>query len=484
MAFSIGPISEGSYGLMMSMRGSGTVMVDICVMGVMVPQYSQSTRLNMPGLARAVLMELSSSRTCSIAFSILSSASRSVSSIMSVLSVLLSWVRFAVLARSLRRAHQRADLLPRDRSRDAPPGEEVEHEDRHVVVHTETEGSGVRDLETALEALPVLDGGEQLGVGVGPRVVGVDPVAAPGHEQDSGADLERTLRRGGVRREVRHPHARAEDDHAPLLEVTLRAQRDVRLRDLSHGDRRLHAGGNALLLEEVLEGQAVHHRSEHAHVVAARPVEPALLQLCSAEEIPATDDDRALRAGPGDLRDLAGDGLHHVGVDPDATAAEHLPARLAHHPFVAARLVAHRSPRRGRIEPVSCVVDPGRVPGSRAALPWEPYPFCPIGPVRTPDPGGRVPCAASARGGGTGTHADGGTRVHGCRRRCSSSRSGSGTGPSGLPDLETEEGRDGGAGLGEDVADCLFVLRDGRLVDQHDVLVEAVEAALDDLRQG
>src|SRR5699024_7684373 len=123
----------------------------------------------MPGLARPVLMELSSSRTCSIAFSILSSASRSVSSIMSLLSVLLSWVRLAVLARSLRRAHQRADLLPRDRSRDAPPGEEVEHEDRHVVVHTETEGRGVRDLETALEALPVLDGGEQLGVGVGPR---------------------------------------------------------------------------------------------------------------------------------------------------------------------------------------------------------------------------------------------------------------------------------------------------------------------------
>lgn len=37
MAFSIGPIWDISYGLMMSIRGSGTAILAIWVMGVRVP---------------------------------------------------------------------------------------------------------------------------------------------------------------------------------------------------------------------------------------------------------------------------------------------------------------------------------------------------------------------------------------------------------------------------------------------------------------
>src|SRR5699024_9193038 len=53
-----------------------------------------------------------------------------------------------------------------------------------------------------------------------------------------------------------------------------------------------------------------------------------------------------------------------------------------------------------------------------------------------------------------------------------------------LADLEALEGGDGGAGLVQDLLDGLLGVGDGRLLQQDDVLEEAVEAALDDLRQG
>ena len=56
-----------------------------------------------------------------------------------------------------------------------------------------------------------------------------------------GADLGRAQRGGGVGREVRVAGAGREHDDPALLEVADRAQRDVRLGDLRHRDRGLHA---------------------------------------------------------------------------------------------------------------------------------------------------------------------------------------------------------------------------------------------------
>src|SRR5690606_18181395 len=106
------------------------------------------------------------------------------------------------------------------------------------------------------------------------------------------------------------------------------AQRDVRLGDLPHLDRGLDAGGDAALLEEVLQGQAVHDRAEHAHVVGAAAVHAALGQLRAAEEVAAADDDRALDALGDPLGDLRGDAGDDVGVDADGTAAEGLAREL------------------------------------------------------------------------------------------------------------------------------------------------------------
>jgi hypothetical protein len=110
------------------------------------------------------------------------------------------------------------------------------------------------------------------------------------------------------------------------------APRDVGLGDLPHGDRGLHTGVDVVLaLQEILQREAVHHRSEHAHVVGPGPLHAPVLQLGAAEEVPATDDHRDLGTGGHHLGDLPGDRLDHRGVHPDGATPEHLAAELEQH---------------------------------------------------------------------------------------------------------------------------------------------------------
>ena len=195
-------------------------------------------------------------------------------------------------------ADERADLLTLHDSQDVALGLHAEDDHRQVVLHAQRERGRVGHLEALLEGLVegelvVLDR-VVVGARVG-AVDAVDPVLA--HQHDLALGLQRALRGDGVGGEVRHPGAGAEDHDAALLEVPDRAARDVGLGDLAHGDGGLDAGLDAFLLQEVLEGQAVHHDAEHAHVVGAGTVHAALLQLGAAEEVAATGDDRDLDAG-------------------------------------------------------------------------------------------------------------------------------------------------------------------------------------------
>src|SRR5690348_7008482 len=111
-------------------------------------------RANMPGLARPVRIDAKSSRATATAFSIFSSASKRVSSITVLLPL---------------GGDQCSDLLTCDGPGDIAVGEEVEHQDRHAVVHAEAERGGVGNPQSAVDDLAVRDLGEKLGVGVVPR---------------------------------------------------------------------------------------------------------------------------------------------------------------------------------------------------------------------------------------------------------------------------------------------------------------------------
>ena len=100
-----------------------------------------------------------------------------------------------------------------------------------------------------------------------------------------------------------------------------RAKRNVRLRNLGHLDRRLHANRLAGLFQKVLEGEGVHDRAQHAHVIGSRPIHSALAEFCTAEEVASSDDDchlHVFRRG----RNLSSNATHNVGVDPQGASAK------------------------------------------------------------------------------------------------------------------------------------------------------------------
>ena len=101
-------------------------------------------------------------------------------------------------------------------------------------------------------------------------------------------------------------------------------QRNIRLRHLSHGNRRLDASGLAFLLKEILQSQAVHDRTEHAHVIASATIDTRLLKFGASEEIAATRHDSDLNTLLDRGHDFLRNTADHLSVDADGSPAKRL----------------------------------------------------------------------------------------------------------------------------------------------------------------
>ena len=80
--------------------------------------------------------------------------------------------------------------------------------------------------------------------------------------------------------------------------------------------------GTPFLLQGVLQGEAVHDRRQHAHVVAGGPVHALGRGREAPEDVAAADDDGDLDAVGPDLADLVCDEGADRGVDAVRAAAE------------------------------------------------------------------------------------------------------------------------------------------------------------------
>ena len=182
------------------------------------------------------------------------------------------------------------------------------------------------------------------GAGDRHRVRIVNPVDLGGLHEDLGADLDRAQRRRRVGREIRVAGAGHEDHDAALLEVAHGAPPDVRLGDLVHRDRAHDPGRDAGPLEGVLEGEAVHHRGEHADVVAGRAIHALGRRRQAPEDVAAADHDADLDATGVDGRDLLGDEGADLGIDAVLARPEQgLAGQLEQDAPVAGRVLAHLS---------------------------------------------------------------------------------------------------------------------------------------------
>ena len=120
---------------------------------------------------------------------------------------------------------------------------------------------------------------------------------------------------GRIRGEVRIARAAGEDHDASLVEMSLRAAANVRLRDLFHADRRHHARVDVLLLEHVLHRERVDHGAEHAHVVGADAIHPHFRELRAAHDVAAADHDTDARPHRDDVLDLPSEAIEDVEIE-------------------------------------------------------------------------------------------------------------------------------------------------------------------------
>ena len=132
----------------------------------------------------------------------------------------------------------------------------------------------------------------------------VDAVDFRRLENRFGIHFDRAQRGGRVGRKVRISGSGGENHDAALFEMADRAAPDVRLGDLVHRDRGLHARGDAHALERVLQRERVDHGREHAHVIGGRAVHAGLFVNLAAPDVSAADDDRDRDARAADLGDL------------------------------------------------------------------------------------------------------------------------------------------------------------------------------------
>src|SRR5581483_5773959 len=299
IVFSIVLICDGSKGWIVSMRGSGTLIVASCFSGIGWPYASTTMRSRSAADARPVRTELKCSWVDSTDLSI-----RRVA----------SWMNSSMLAMGLGSSggrDDRADPLAGEDAADVA-GLEAEDIDRQLVVHAQRERGRVHHLEAALDRLEVRQAGQELRVLVDARVAVVDPAHLVLRHQDRlGADLQGAERGRGVGREERVAGTGGEDHDAALLEVPDGAAANVRLGDLGDGDRREHARLGVSPLERVLHGERVQDARDHAGRGA----------LHAADDVPAADDDRELDACPVDVRDLVGERVDPLLVDPEVLVA-------------------------------------------------------------------------------------------------------------------------------------------------------------------
>ena len=83
----------------------------------------------------------------------------------------------------------------------------------------------------------------------------------------------------------------------------------------------MHTRRSSRLFEEILQGERVHHRTEHSHVVSPAAIHAALAELGTTEEVAAThhNGDLDIRRR---LSDLTRERTHHIGIDPERSPAE------------------------------------------------------------------------------------------------------------------------------------------------------------------
>ena len=94
-----------------------------------------------------------------------------------------------------------------------------------------------------------------------------------------------------------------------------RAAADIGFAHRADRQRRHHPRWHIEGFKGILHGKGVHHRCQHAHIVACRALHPSGRTRHTAEDVAATDDKADLYAGANDIADFAGNSGNHLRIN-------------------------------------------------------------------------------------------------------------------------------------------------------------------------
>src|SRR5690606_7919982 len=205
----------------------------------------------------------------------------------------------------------------------------VEYPHRQVVVPAQTDGREVHHFQLATQHLVEGQAVVLHRRRVLHRVRRIHAVHLGGLQHQIDVDLDAAQAGGGVGGEERIAGAGREDDDVALTQVADRGAAVIVLYHAAHRNGRHDACTNVGALQGIAQGQSVHYRGQHAHVVAGDPLHAGLVQGGTPEQVAAANHQADLHADLDQLADLQRQAVEHLRVDAEiGTAGQGFPAQF------------------------------------------------------------------------------------------------------------------------------------------------------------
>ncbi len=183
------------------------------------------------------------------------------------------------------------------------------------MVAAQRDGGGIHHGQLAFDDFVVAELLEACGIAVLGRVGAVNAVDLGGLQQQIRVHFHRAQRSRRIGGEEGVAGAGREQRDAAFFDMANGAAADEILGDVVDLDGAHHAGEAAALLDGILHGQCVHHRGQHAHMVAGDPVHARSGQAGAAEDVAAADHYADLHASLLYFDDFVGQAADDLGVD-------------------------------------------------------------------------------------------------------------------------------------------------------------------------
>ena len=168
---------------------------------------------------------------------------------------------------------------------------EIEHNDRHLIFHAESERRRVHHLQLLCKSGRIRHLLIALGIFVFYWILVVDAIDLGCFQNNLHTHFVGAECCSRVGRKIGVTGSGGEDHHAPFLKVAHRSAANKRFGNLGHIDGTLNSGLDAFFLQSILQSKSIDDRSQHSHVIASSPFDTFLAPSNTPENIATSHHD-------------------------------------------------------------------------------------------------------------------------------------------------------------------------------------------------